>query len=104
MPFLPDRISVLAFPARLFGCLLLTYGDLLEGVVVHRRYFVPLQCTPFFLLLLPLLYDLGALGKNQLVFSPRLEVGGLLSPLSDVVVENPYLSQKGDTFGHHHGI
>ena len=42
--------------------------------------------------------------EEQLVFFPRLLVRGMTSPLTDVVVEKPRLSQKGDPFGHHHVI
>ena len=42
--------------------------------------------------------------EEYLVFSPRLLVRGLTSPLTDVVVENLRLFQKGDPFGHHHDI
>ena len=42
--------------------------------------------------------------EKQLVLRPRVLVGGLTSPLSDVVVENIRLRQKGDPFGHHHGV
>ena len=42
--------------------------------------------------------------EKQLVLCPSLLAGGLTSPLSDVVIENPRLRQKGDTFGNHHGV
>ena len=42
--------------------------------------------------------------EKQFVFCPRLEVGGLSSPLSDFIIENSCLRQKGDSFWHHHGV
>ena len=42
--------------------------------------------------------------KERFVFFPRLLFSGLMSPLSDVVVENPHLLQKVDPFGHNHGV
>ena len=46
---------------------------------------------------------LVCLVEEQLVFWPHLLFGGLTSPLSDVIVENPHLRQNHDPFGHHHG-
>ena len=43
------------------------------------------------------------MGK-KLVVVPRLLFGGMMPQLSDVVIENRYLCQKGDTFGHHYGV
>ena len=42
--------------------------------------------------------------KEQFLFRPRLEFGGLSSQLSDVVVKKKRLRQKGDSFWHHHGV
>ena len=83
---------------------MLYYGALLDVDLVHCRCFAQLRCIPLLLWLLPIFYSLGALVEKQLILFPRLEVGRLLSPLADVVVEHPPLFQKGDPFGHHHGV
>ena len=70
----------------------------MERAVAHRRYFALLRCTPLFLLLLPLFFILDALGGKQFIFRPRLEVGVLSSPLSDVIIKNSRLFQPGDYF------
>ena len=98
MPVLPARSLVFAFPARLFVCIQLPNGDLMDRVVVHRICFALSRCPPLFLRLLPLFFVLGALGGGENVFLPRLEVGGLSSPRSDVIIENSRLRQKGDPF------
>ena len=64
MTVLLDSSSVLALPARSFGCLLLPHSALMEGEVVHRIYFAMSQCIPIFLQLLPLFSDLGELGEK----------------------------------------
>ena len=70
--------------------------------MVHRRYFALLRRNPLFLRLLPLFSAHGALGEKTTCISPGLEVGGLSSPLLDVIAEHPRLFQKSDTFGNHH--
>ena len=44
--------------------------------------------------LLPLFYAHGALDEKKRLFSPRLEVGGLSSSISDVVIEHPRLCER----------
>ena len=53
---------------------------------MYRRSFALLQCTRLFLRLLPLFFALGALGGKEFIFRPRLEVGGLYSPIYDVLI------------------
>ena len=67
--------------------------------VLHRRGVPSFSCGSYRSSLLSMCSM-----EKQLVLCPRLLVGGLKSPLSDIVVENLRLRQKGDPFGHHHGV
>ena len=67
--------------------------------VLHFCGVPPFSCGYYCSFLISML-----LVKEQLVFPPRLEVGVLLSPLSDVVFEHPRMCQKCDHFGHNHGV
>ena len=49
------------------------------------------------------LFTVG-LVKKRLERGPCIEVGGLSSPLYNILVKGGRLFQKGDTFGHHHHI
>ena len=104
MPYLPDHSSEYLFLACWCVCHLLPHDDLLEGEAVYHICFAPPQCTPLFLQLLLLFSALNVISEKQLVVCPRLLIRGLMSPPSDIDVETPRLHQKGDLFGHHHGI
>ena len=104
MPVLPARSSMFACLDRLFEFPISPHDALVEGEVVHHICFAPSQCNLLFLGLLPVFSVLGVLGGRTDCIFPRPLVGVLTSPLTDVVVENPRLRQKGDLFGHHHGI
>ena len=104
MPVFPNRSSVIASIEQFFGFLISSNGSLMEWEVVHCRCFAPSQCTPIFLRLLPLFSALGVLSEKKIVLRPCREVGGLLSPLSDLIVDHLHLFQKGDPFGQRHGV
>ena len=67
--------------------------------ILHRRGVTQFSCGCYSSFILSVCSV-----KKQLVLCPRLKVGRLLPPLSDVIVEHPCLFQKGDKFGHHHGF
>ena len=50
-----------------------------------------------------LLFYYGTFGKG-IESGPCLEVGGLLSLLSGILVKGGCMRQKGDSFGHHHCV
>ena len=100
MPILPDRSSVLECPVRFSEFPLSPHGDLLVGGVFFHFSGVPTfscGCYQSFLLSVCSV-------KEQLVFYLHIEVGGLSSPLLDVIVEHSRLLQKGDPFVHHRVI
>ena len=59
---------------------------------------------PLFLRLLPLFSALDLIGGKKLIGGLCLLICGLTSPLSDIFVGHHHLCQKGDLFGHHHGV
>ena len=67
--------------------------------VLHRRGVPSFSCGCYWCSLLSMCSV-----EKQLVLCPRLLVGGLTSPLSDIVVENLCLRQKGDPIGNNHGV
>ena len=83
---------------------LMLRGNLLVGLLLHRRFSVPLWCTPLSLRWLPLFFDICALCGKNLEVCARLEFGGFLEPFPDILVECFYLCQRGDTFWHHHVV
>ena len=61
---------------------------------MHRKCFALLQCIRIFLQLLPLFLILVCLVEKKFIFHPHLEVGGLLSPLSDVIIKIPVYASR----------
>ena len=65
----------------------------------HFRGVPPFSCGCYRSFLISLLSV-----KEYFVFILRLKVRIFSSLLSDAVIENPRLRQKGDSYGHHHGV
>ena len=106
VPVPPYRTVGSALLVQLPVMTLFLHDDLLVGGVRQYTIYVMHHCgvNPFSYGgdWLPLIY-VWAVGK-YLEGCPRLEVGGLLMPFSDVIVESFRLCNKGNTFWHHHGI
>ena len=90
---LQDRLDV-------FYCLMVLFwrGGWCTVYFLHRC-----GAPPFFAVVTALFCSRCDRWKKLVLF-PRLEFRRLSSPLADVVVKKTRLCQKGDPFGHHHGI